>query len=304
MMGDEGSKSTARLTRRAAITAGALIASGGIAGGQVGDELAPDGVVCKPQIHAADETIDVVLMGGQSNAVGDGTASESFEPPSGAGYEYDYSNDELIHLDDPVDQATNGSAWATFGAQYHEMTERKIVIVPAATSGTAMHPDAKATNGVWGPTGSLLDRAASRLSSCMDLIEGESWFAPPAKYRGMLWHQGERDSNAIDNGKIVVDDYKSAFSWFLDELRNNFPYDGDLFMFQIGQPSEGDTEGFQNVREAQRTITQNNRDVPMVYDKCKTFVERGLMYNNLHYNQEGLNEMGIEGATNVADHLY
>lgn len=302
-----------KITRRGLLAGvgGAALGGGAVASAQQQQSSRPESPdpACVARTSDKEEnshpaSVDVFLIGGQSNAVGDGDATQSPSPPDGTAYEYDYSNDKLIHLEDPVDGATDGSAWAPFGTRYEELTGRKAVYVPAATSGTAMHPDAKATNGVWGPTGSLLDRAAGRLSNCMDHIETNDLFEDPAVYRGMLWHQGERDSNAIDNDKIIVDDYKSAFDWFLDELRNNFPYDGDLFMFQIGRPDSGDTDGFSNVRQAQVDITHNNSDVPMVYDKCVTFPDRGMMYNELHYNQKGLNEMGKEGAEAVESYIY
>lgn len=250
--------------------------------------------------------IDLFLVGGQSNAVGRGNAAESPSVLSGVGVEYVNATDTIIDpLDDPVqgnnDAADTGSAWPAFLNEYNNLSGRNIAIVGAARGGSAQNADADEGSGNWDSSGSLQDDAVMAINNAISKLEGEGY---DVNFRGVLWHQGDRDAQEIDAGGIAKSDYKTAFENMITSFRDdlnmpNMPF----WVFELGQLDSGDTSGFQDVRDAQNEVALSDVNTSIVSDIQKNFPSENKMSDEIHYDQTGYNEMGEQGATNITNEL-
>lgn len=249
--------------------------------------------------------VDVFLIAGQSNAVGQGNAEESPSPPSDTAAEYSLSSQNGFEvLTDPVGfaryRAGTGSAWPAFANTYWEETNSPSVYVPTAIGGTGVHPDSD-SGAVWGGSNGLLYRALGHLRGALNNLDNAGI---GTNFRGVLWHQGERDASAIDNSQISPSDFREEFTDMIRLYRSEVGGgQAKFWIFQIGRPRDEDTPGFQHVREIQREVAENDEHSKLVFDDCVNFPEEGKMTDGVHYNQEGLNEMGRTGAANIVDEL-
>jgi|AntRauMinimDraft_4_1070384.scaffolds.fasta_scaffold01783_2 hypothetical protein len=245
---------------------------------------------------------DLFAVGGQSNAVGRGDATASPDPDAGTAVEYRNDIDDIQDpLDDPVDGnadvSDTGSAWPQFCVDYYNHRSQPVAIVGAATGGAAQDADADSGNGNWDDTGSLDDDLITFVNNAISRVEANG---DTATFRGVLWHQGERDAQAIDDGTITKADYKTAFENMIVRFRTEFGDQMPFWIFEVGQPDSGDTAGFQDVRAAQQEVAVAQEYTSLVSDQQKEFPTLGYMSDDLHYNQTGYNLMGEVGAVNVA----
>lgn len=249
--------------------------------------------------------VDVFLIAGQSNAVGRGSAEDSPTPPSHTAAAYSMRSPNGFEvLTDPVGftryQSGTGSAWPAFADTYWKETNSPSVYVPTAIGGTGVHPDSD-TGAVWGGSNGLLYRALGHLNGALKNLEDAGI---STNYRGVLWHQGERDAQSIDNDRISASDFRDEFTDMIDVYRTEISDNQARFwIFQLGRPQNGDTSGYQNVRRIQEEVSESDQYTTVVFDKCVNFPGEGKMTDNLHYNQQGLNEMGRTAAANIASNF-
>lgn len=248
--------------------------------------------------------VDLFAVGGQSNAVGRGDSSTSPNPNAGEALEYVYDTDTIVDpLDDPVDgnndAANTGSAWPKFCVDYYSLLSQPIAIVGAAKGGSAQVAAADSGNGDW-DTGSLDEDLISYVNAAISKLEGSGH---TVTFRGILWHQGERDAQEIDSSGISKSDYKTALQNMISRFRTEFGSDMPMWIFELGRPNDSDTAGFQDVRAAQREVVLDDQNNYLISDRQKEFPSLGYMADNLHYDQAGLNLMGSAGALNVASRV-
>lgn len=244
--------------------------------------------------------MDVFLIAGQSNARGKGDAGDAPTVPEGVAHEWTGSG--LTHLVDPVGDDHSpgnpvGSAWPAFAATYYESTGRESVYVPGAVGGSGLVAGASPDEHWDVEDGSaLFRRAVQQTWDCLaHLRDGGD-----PTLRGVLWCQGERDAQAIDDGTVSVPEFRGSLRRLVEAFRREFDReDLPVFLFQTGRPESADTAGFEAVREAQSGLADGDDAVHLVYDGAVTFPERGLMRDELHYTQGGYNEMGRVGAEGV-----
>lgn len=249
--------------------------------------------------------VDVFLIAGQSNARGKGSAEDSPNPTSNTSAQYSLkSKDGFENMTDPVGlaghQAQTGSAWPAFADTYWKETNSPSVYVPTAIGGTGVHPNSD-NGAVWGGSNSLLYRALRYLNGALDTLEDAGL---TTNYRGVLWHQGERDAKAIDNGRISASEFRDEFVDMISVYRSRI--DGSqarFWIFQLGRLESGDTDGYQSVRQIQEEVAESDSYTTVVFDGAVDFPDEGKMTDNNHYDQQGLNEMGRTGATNIANQL-
>lgn len=248
--------------------------------------------------------VDVFIVAGQSNALGQGDKTQSPTPGDNTAgmYQLKPSKAPFQPLTDPVGiepyLANTGSAWPAFADTFWDATNRVSVYVPTAIGGTGVHPKAGGM-GTWGGPAGLLYRALGHFrGTSINLITAGVDY----QYQGILWHQGERDAQVIDTGELAAEEYQTAFENMINRYRSEL---GDsaapFYIFQVGQPLNGDTTGFQQVREIQRDIAENDPHTALVFDDCVRFAKDNMMTDRLHYNQTALNEMGRVGAENVVE---
>jgi|AntRauTorcE11898_2_1112593.scaffolds.fasta_scaffold00040_50 hypothetical protein len=239
---------------------------------------------------------DVFLIGGQSNATGHGRSEASTPPPEGAAFEY-VPHEGFEPLADPVGTANTGSAWPAFAAAYWAASRRHAVYVPASVGGTSVHP--AANDNWWGESGGLLYRALGRLRSATVNLQRVG-ITP--RFGGLLWHQGETDAHAIDAGRIEPADYRLAFDTMIERYRLEIDdRQAPMYVFQLGRRRDGETRGFQEIRQRQRAGAAADPNVWLVFERAVRFPTEEKMKDTLHYNQDGLNEMGQIGGRTVAE---
>lgn len=260
--------------------------------------------------------VDLFTVAGQSNAVGFATGGPSVTQETFL--EFDHKN-EVINdpLGDPiqmaysegdggdsVDQSSSGSAWPAFANEYYSQTGRVGAIVGTANGGSGVTDAASGTitwnatpeSGVYG----MLDMAVHATNEAITGLENAGH---TVTYRGILWHQGERDAQNIDDGTITKSDYDTAFRNMIAEFRNQLGSGTPFWIFELGHEDSGDTQGYIDIRDIQNTVAGEQANTYLVSDIQKDFPEEGKMADTLHYNQTGYNEMGQTGAMNVASNI-
>lgn len=245
----------------------------------------------RPQQQLGD--IDFFLVAGQSNAQGSGNSALSPTVPAGVGYKIEGAT--VSHLADPVGGATTGSAWPAFAIAYNAATGRKVAVVEAAVGGTGLVTTATGSN--WGPNGTLADDAANIAETAIAALYGAGW---TPNLRGILWHQGEWDAQNVASAGLA-DAYEDALSDLRTRIASALGAPAlKMFVWQLGTRDQGDTAGFQAVRAGQAQAATNDPLIELVYTECVEFPARDWMSDDLHYTQDGYNDMGTDGGAVVA----
>lgn len=251
--------------------------------------------------------IDVFLVAGQSNAVGHGDSTLSPTPIPNKTFQI--NNGIITPARDPIgitisgsaDRAIYGSAWPQFCNTYFNRTSRMVCIVPSSRSGTSQTVAGDVGNGNWDTTGVLFDSAVARVNSSM-LTLARSGYNPI--FKGVVWLQGESDAIAYEAGSITVTDYTNAFKKMLRRFRNIYGASMPFYVIQIGtSTTHSDFPWWSDIRGAQQTVANQDSMTTIVYYNARNFITRGLMTDNIHFNQIGLNEIGQLSALAVTSHM-
>lgn len=255
-----------------------------------------------------DNTIDVFLVGGQSNAQGhaDIADAQANSPIPKAGTAYQYYLGSISKLVDPVGNATYGSAWPAFAIAYYNKTGHRIAIVPSAVGGTTQSGlNAQFfPNGTWdvaSTTSNLFSTSVANVNNAMNAF-AQAGYHPV--FKGILWDQGEADATYIGADLETGIDYASALLNMVNNYRLQFGTTTPFYIFRTGTLAADVTERFPGqsaVRSAQDQFATTTPNL-MVFYNAVDFGNRGLLQSDgLHYTQAGYNEMGTLGAQNVVD---
>jgi len=238
-------------------------------------------------------TLDIFLIGGQSNAVGQGDSSESPLVKAGVGYVYDGS--DVVHLADPVVDANTGSAWPAFANKWFELTGHASFFIPTAVNGAGQ---VYGTSGdSWdNDGGELYDDAITLWNAGYAAAKTLTQYTP--KIKGVLWCQGERDGTFITNETITKAQYKAELSSMIGRFQSDVG--GNFYIFRTGTLDNGDTIGMQSVREAQDEVVASTANVEMLFTGAIDFPANSMMGDNVHYTQAGYNLMGETGAKKLS----
>lgn len=244
-------------------------------------------------------SIDLFLIGGQSNAAGSaGNAAGSPDVALFNSVMWQPSAGALLPTDDPVGSVGTGSAWPAFANRWFEETGRRCILVQSASSGSGQTAASAIAEGHhWDDGGNRYPDAVALLD---DAIKYLSRRKVNYVIRGILWHQGERDCQATEGGKITASEYRSAFENMVSKFRTKYGSGFDLWLFRVGKRNSGDTAGFQGIRAEQYDATVDSAHIHMVYTDCVNFPDRALMLDELHYIQAGYDHMGSRGASAIA----
>jgi hypothetical protein len=196
------------------------------------------------------------------------------------------------------DRAQSGSAWPQFAVRYYRERNRPIGIVGAARGGTSLAPNAGG-NGNW-DSGQLGDDLIGWTNRAITRFESAG---VTVNYHGVLWHQGERDAQALDDGMIERDDHRRALENMVANYRGALGNETRFWIFELGRPASETTTGFQAIRAVQNEFAATQEFTHVVSRVQEDFPERGFMQDELHYNQEGYNRMGDVGGAAVAEVL-
>ncbi|MEM9023581.1 MAG: sialate O-acetylesterase, partial [Bacteroidota bacterium] len=215
-------------------------------------------------------------------------------------FEFYAPESRLIHLQDPVGYASDsegfgpaytGSAWPALAQQYHQLTWDTVVIVQAALGGTPIHPAADLGNGNWSRKGSLWDRSVIKTRQALQLTK--------TPLSGIVWLQGESDAIGIHSGAMTANDYAVQLTDMIARYREAFGESLPFYIIQIGSYLPEFEEAFSEVRHVQSLIALRDPFTYIVYNDTKNFPKYGYMYDEIHYNQQGLNAIGEEAAAAI-----
>lgn len=237
------------------------------------------------------------LVAGQSNCTGHGDKTLSVVAP--AALEYRWSTGTLVHLQDPVGEndhrfeaAQSGSAWPAFAQAWHAQTGDTVVIVAASRGGSSCHEKARLGDmDTWDESGSLFNNAVEKAKA--------SVAATGLGLQGIIWVQGERDANAINDGKLTPDEYRTALLKVIRRFRAALGKDLPFYIVLTGYYKDHSQNGFNEVRRIQMEVANADAHTKIVYEDAGTFPDKGWMTDQIHYNQTGLNTLGAAVARNI-----
>lgn len=245
---------------------------------------------------------DMFLVIGQSNAVGSGGGVVATTTvPAGVMKQY-YSSALTDKTADPVGNASNNSALPAFALEYWRKTGRGVIFVPAASGSTSLVAAADAGSGNWSATGTLRGSAITLLNAAKAAADsaGLAW-----KFAGVIWCQGEQDAVSIDAATITKANYTTELGTLLTYLQTETG-SGSTMPFIISvigtqtAAAGGDTSGYQQIRAAQLEFAQGRSNVFIGFAAAKGFVARNRMWDGVHYNAQGYDEMGTHLGNTAA----
>jgi len=245
----------------------ALICSATVA---VGEE--PAGKVQLPE----KENFHLFLLIGQSNMAGRGTVEPSDQEahPCVLAFtkenEWDYARDPL-HFDKPIAGVGLGR---TFGLKVAEtQPDVTVGLIPCAVGGSSIT--------AWVP-GGFHDQTKSHPYD--DMLKRCEIALKAGTLKGILWHQGEGDSNSKR-----APQYEQRLNELIDRLRQELDAeDVPFFIGQLGQFEERPwNEHRKQVDAAQQNIA---KEQPLVFFISSD--DLGHRGDEVHFNAEAYREFG------------
>ncbi len=233
------------------------------------------------------------LLAGQSNAGGLGDSVLSNQHLTNRSFEYDVLENQIKPLRDPAGQnwkslesvRGRGTILPSFTKTFSLLQQEDVIVVHAARSGSSCSVKAELENyGTWDSSGKLIWSAIEKTSKAV--------LASKVNLSGIIWMQGERDANGIHTGKLTALEYKAALIWVINAFREKFGKTTAFFIVQTGYQSGREQDGNDTVRLMQETVSKELKNVFIVYSETNLFFERGWMRDFVHYNQQGLDDIG------------
>jgi hypothetical protein len=242
----------------------------------------------------------VFLVAGQSNSVGHGDASVSEIADPDLAFEYKYDTNTLVPLKDPVGErkldfeaAHTGSAWPAFAKQLVAGKDQQVIIIPAARGGSSCNAKAEIPHdGTWAPNGKLFKNAILKTSAALKLTQ--------AALSGIIWSQGERDANAINDAKLTADEYEQSLKETIARFRVAFASNVPFYIIETGYYKGHPQQGFDLVRKAQEHVAATCPQVYIVYRNTNLLTDADKLPDGIHYNQQSLNKIGASIAGEIA----
>ena len=262
------------------------------------------------------DTVDLFVLAGQSNAVGVGG-----DPALATGVIHGSAwavrvraeretRDAIVSLDTlGRDTYLDGTLAPAFAEAYVRIRDRRVAFLQTAVGGTSNVPTADQGKGHW----SALERGPSpvggpnRLAMALDTLEAAYAARRPSmpefRLGGVVWIQGERDAQQIDNGLITPETYeaelRATLAFLRDTLEAREGREVPIYLVQIGYLAEGDTDGFERVREIQRAVAASGL-ATLACDHGTAFPALGMLADFGHWDQRALNHVGAHVAEAAA----
>jgi len=240
------------------------------------------------------------LIAGQSNSRGRGDVTLSITVAPSTSLEYRPNTNQLIQLQDPVglsaggfQSAGTGSAWPGFGKTYYDLTGDTTVLVPAARGGSGLHSSSSSSGSNWSASGSLFNLSTFKMDQSIALTG--------LSVDGIVWLQGETDANRISLGFLTQNQYQDALIDLIERYRDHYGCNIPFYIVLIGTNTEDPIVGYDAVRVAQFAVANSHPHTYIIYEDTQFFPGFGWMSDNVHYNQDGYNDVGTVGAMNLVD---
>jgi hypothetical protein len=236
---------------------------------------------------------DVFLVIGQSIPVGSGGGViDTKVLPAGICKQY-YSGALTAKTGDKIGNAQNNSPWPAHALEHWKRTGRGVVYVPAAVGSSSLLAAADNGSGNWSSTGTLRDDAITLLNAAKAAADsaGLAW-----KFAGVIYGLGESDAFEIDQDTAGVTkaNHLTEMGTLLTYLQTQTGSGSTMpfIIIQIGQPSTGATAGYDDIREAQVEFSHGRPNVFIGYTGAKNFAARNMLWDHIHPNALGCDEMG------------
>lgn len=270
-------------------------------GTQTGKHLSDDGT----WVSVRQKVLDLFFVGGQSNAVGQGSSGSSPTPDSDLAYLYTAAG--ITTVTDPVggdgdsDAADTGSAWPQFAVDYNELSGRPVGLAVYAVDGSAQAADADAGSGNWDASGSIYAAALAYYQAAVTAFEAAGWLV---NVRGILWAQGEADAVGIDDGDIVAQDYQDALEAMLVRFRTTFGDQFTMYMVRTGTRTGVSDSYSLEIRQKQEEVSRADPRVIIATRETVDFTNTSMLADTVHYNQAGLNLVGTRLAQAATGNVH
>lgn len=249
----------------------------------------------------------LMVVAGQSNAVGQGNATQSMQAPEGSSFQINLSNRLLYPLSDPVgyndistgfQRANTGSFLPALAKSLNENCGRIPLLVHTARANTFCTPLPSVTpNNSWSSTGLLFDHCVNRVNT-LSALTGRPLEA-------VIWSQGESDGGAIRTGLMNQMQYQTALTGLISRFRAEFGAQLPFFIVKTGKNTLFDPDpGFEAVRNVQEQVSLSDPMTTIVYDSTLFFPELNYMADFVHYNQAGLHAIGTSSGDSICRFLY
>jgi hypothetical protein len=213
--------------------------------------------------------VDVYLIGGQSNATGQGYLAnlpQGVVPDprvmlfhSGGHLKSGAEPNTWIPLRQASESPDRFGPELGFGNRLQELQpDRKIAIIKHAYSGTNLYRD-------WAPGKTAADRDnwGKQFKTFVETVEAglkglrEQGYEPTI--RGMLWQQGESDVSGQP-----AEDYVKNLAHFIGRVREQFSCPNMIFVYGYVLPPPCKGEGRDLVRKAQKDVDRDSGSPPAV----------------------------------------
>jgi len=241
-------------------------------------------------------TVDGLIGLGQSNMEGKGSSAAS---PSVANGSIEIRRNGTIQaLADPVDASSTGSLYPAFANEWFTRTGKPSAVMNSAFGNTSLLPNA---SGNWSPNGANRSLATANEFTAWRAISDSSSYH--FGQRNALWLQGENDAGTY-NGTTITDTlYTSALENLFDYFDDNLVSLDSIGVITIGTPAASGgavvdmadsttIDNFSKIRRATALGAAAHSKASVVYEGTASYDGLGFMGDTVHYNQDGLDEIG------------
>ena len=249
-------------------------------------------------------TVDLVITSGQSQMSGVGTGTDAPNTNPALAWEWN-GGPGFLQVDDPGSSSApykpqTGSCLPSFSNAFTSYSGRPIVVVRAAIGGTALLASNATANGDWSPTGSLFGNSVTRALAAMSALSSAGhtvdkiFSIMSLGYRDAsgghdLTTFGEATSDILDRWKTALS--RSDFKLYLEEM----------YAPAVASPTIA-ANCLVVKGEQHDAVDASDGDIQFAFTEGSTFKDRGwLKFDQLHYNQTGLNYMGFRFAEHLAN---
>lgn len=236
--------------------------------------------------------VDIFLISGQSNAVGQQIGGQSILPVR--------SFHAARFLDGQLQELNGLGAWKSFAQRYFNLTERRVIFIPTSVPGTGTNPASSFGRGHWAPDHAIFKKSVSDYKIARASLISQGY---QVHFKGVLWVQGENDADAINSSLQTVEHYSSSLQKIINAYRTEISDEHRFFIYQTGTAVGANDSGYRSVRQVQSQLPEKLSSTHLVYEKAITFPNRNLMWDSYHYMPDAYAEMGDLSARSVVSFL-
>jgi hypothetical protein len=249
--------------------------------------------------------VDVVITAGQSqmSGVGDSTQAPTTDPTKALEW---MNGPGFIEVKDNVSstgdyKAQTGSPIPAFCNTFTAATGRPLAVVRAAVGGTSLLASNSQTNGNWDTSGARFGASVTRAQAAISALTG---LGHTIGNVFVIWSQGYADAK-VGNDLELYEAANAALvsRWRTALTRPALRVYQELMYAPAAAPADVKPRCLE-LRDAQLAGASYTDGLKIAFTEGEHYAEwKWLRWDNLHYNQTGLNYMGRRFAEYVADDL-